>query len=198
MLPTLPVKAIEHDFIARLKLKCPITFGILYKRYSKNVYKRIIFITKNKQTAEDVLQKTFTKAWCSIQAYEPCKASLYTWLIIIAKRTSLDELRYIDYRNSMKCENLEECLDLIDHSYNYELYPDGIGVQKAIQQLKREHKIILSLVYFQGYTLLQTASTLHLPLGTVKSRLRAGLKKLRLYYYTDELQSGIYVPYSVE
>jgi RNA polymerase sigma-70 factor (ECF subfamily) len=126
----------------------------------------------------DVLQEVFVKIWRQIEQYDPVKGRLFTWMFNIARTTSIDTVRGKDWRNSQKNNSLTD--DLIPLAGAIQPNPiDDIGLRKMVHGLKEEHKVLVELSYFQGYKQDEIAQMLNIPLGTVKTRLRAALLLLR-------------------
>ena len=120
------------------------------------------------------------KIWRSMDSYNKEKGTLFTWMLNIARNTSIDALRSKSKKQPpLKIENNEL---LVDHYNNTSMNTDTIGVKSVVAKLKPEHKDLIDLVYFGGYTQEEIAQKTNIPLGTVKTRIRLALTELRKMY----------------
>lgn len=172
----------EEELIAALQRQDKIAAEALYDMYSASLFGVIIRIVQNNEIAEDLLQETFVKIWNSFQSYSSDKGRLFTWMVNIARNLSIDKIRSKDYKNQTKNHELEINVTSIDANLNTTYKPELLGVKDLVDKLKPEQKIILDLVYFKGYTHLEAADELSIPLGTIKTRLRMGIIQLRKYF----------------
>lgn len=172
----------EEELIAALQRQDKIAAEALYDMYSASLFGVIIRIVQNNEIAEDLLQETFVKIWNSFQSYSSDKGRLFTWMVNIARNLSIDKIRSKDYKNQTKNHELEINVTSIDANLNTTYKPELLGVKDLVDKLKPEQKIILDLVYFKGYTHLEAADELSIPLGTIKTRLRMAIIQLRKYF----------------
>lgn len=148
----------------------------LYDKYNGAVYALIIKIIRNESTAEEILQETFVKTWKNIAGYDDSKGSIYTWMFNIARNLCIDKTRSKDYKN----QNRNTEVSVSTHNqYKTETNVDTIGVKEHLEKLRPEYKLIISMLYFEGYSQKDAAEELNIPLGTVKTRCRAALIELR-------------------
>lgn len=154
----------------------------LYDMYAASLYGVIVRIITDTATAEDVLQETFVKIWHSFASYSTDKGRLFTWMVNIARNLAIDKIRSKDFKNQNKNQELENNVTFIDEQRNTVYKPELLGVKDLLQTLKPEQKSILELVYFKGYTHVEAAEELAIPLGTVKTRLRTALIELRKHF----------------
>lgn len=150
--------------------------------YSASLFGVISRIVIDTATAEDVLQDTFVKIWNSFGSYSAEKGRLFTWMVNIARNLSIDKLRSKDFKNQNKNQELENNVTFIDEQRNTVYKPELLGIKDLVESLKPEHKSILDLVYFKGYTHVEAADELGVPLGTIKTRLRMAIVQLRKYF----------------
>lgn len=172
----------EPELVLALLEQRKIGAEALYDMYSASLLGIIQRVITDKEIAEDVLQEGLVKIWNSIQQYDPSKGRLFTWMVNVVRNLSIDKVRSKDYRNHSKNQDLENHVNSIDIQRNSEFKPDLMGVKDLLQKLKPEQKIIVEMIYFQGYTHLEVAEELAMPLGTVKTRLRMGIIELRKYF----------------
>ncbi|RAJ29550.1 RNA polymerase sigma factor [Pedobacter cryoconitis] len=172
----------EKELIKDLKLKNMRAFSFLYQQYSPALLSIIIKIVKSRETAEDVLQETFTKVASRIDQYDETKGRLFTWMARIARNKSFDHIKGKGSANSAKNVKIEEIMDLVEMNYVCYYNPDTIGVGQLTTTLNPFQKEVLDLVYFQGYSHAETAKILNIPIGTVKTRIRISILTLRKYF----------------
>ena len=97
----------------------------------------------------------------------------------ICRNTSIDEVRSKNFKKESQNQNIEDVVHVIDKQNNIEQKVDNIGIKKVVQNLKPEHRILIDKIYFQGYTQDEVSKELEIPLGTVKTRVRAAISHLR-------------------
>ncbi|MBI1223432.1 MAG: sigma-70 family RNA polymerase sigma factor [Bacteroidetes bacterium] len=151
----------------------------LYDAYSGMVYGVILKMIRDEETAQEIVQDVFLKVWNNIKNYDESKARLSTWIMNIARNRTIDEIRSKKFRNQKENQNIEDSVYEVDKGNNTELKVDSIGLKSVIERLRPEQKMLLELVYFGGYTHDEAAKELSIPLGTVKTRLRASIIELR-------------------
>lgn len=173
------VKYTEEVLIAELKTKSRKAFDYLYDNYSPALYGVIKNIVKDEQTANDVLQEAFVKIWNGIAGYEPSRARLYTWMINIARNQAIDKLRS---GNTLSRKENNDFIRKETENSKQLPFVEGIGLRKLIEELEEEQKQIIDLLYYKGYTQSEAAEALNIPLGTVKSRVRLAMVKLRKFF----------------
>ncbi len=136
----------------------------------------IVRIVRNKQIAEEILQKTFLKIWDKIDTYDEEKSSLFTWMATIARNNAIDQRRLVSYANNEKTESLDTTV----YDYNTSiLHTDGIDTSKLLSALDTKYMTVLDMMYLQGYTQSEISRELEIPLGTVKTRIKTALNLLR-------------------
>jgi len=172
----------EEELILALRNREKIAAEALYDMYSASLFGVISRIVIDTATAEDVLQDTFVKIWNSFGSYSAEKGRLFTWMVNIARNLSIDKLRSKDFKNQNKNQELENNVTFIDEQRNTVYKPELLGIKDLVESLKPEHKSILDLVYFKGYTHVEAADELGVPLGTIKTRLRMAIVQLRKYF----------------
>lgn len=150
--------------------------------YSSSLYGVISRIITDTATAEDLLQETFLKIWNSFSGYDAGKGRLFTWMVNIARNLAIDKIRSKDFKNQNKNQDLENNVTFIDERKNTVYNPELLGVKELVETLKPEQKAIIELVYFKGYTHVEAADELGVPLGTIKTRLRMAIMLLRRHF----------------
>lgn len=173
------IKLSEEELVLALRNREKIAVEALYDMYSASLFGVISRIVIDEATSEDVLQETFVKIWHSFPSYSADKGRLFTWMVNIARNLSIDKLRSKDFKNHNKNQELENNVTFIDEQRNTVYKPELMGIKDLVQKLKPEQKSILDLVYFKGYTHVEAADELGIPLGTIKTRLRMAIIELR-------------------
>ncbi|WCT11798.1 sigma-70 family RNA polymerase sigma factor [Mucilaginibacter jinjuensis] len=169
----------EEELINALRHREKMAAEALYDMYSASLYGVIVRIVIDTAVAEDVLQESFVKIWQSFSSYSAEKGRLFTWMVNIARNLSIDKIRSKDFKNQTKNQELENNVTFIDEQKNTVYKPELLGIRDLVQKLKPEQKSILDLVYFKGYTHVEAADELGVPLGTIKTRLRMAIQQLR-------------------
>jgi RNA polymerase sigma-70 factor (ECF subfamily) len=172
----------EEELVLALQRRENIAAEALYDMYSASLFGVIVRIVNDETLAEDILQDTFVKIWNSFSSYSTEKGRLFTWMVNIARNLAIDKIRSKDFKNQTKNQELENNVTFIDEQRNTVYKPELLGVKDLVEQLKPEQKSILDLVYFKGYTHVEAADELGVPLGTIKTRLRTAIAQLRKYF----------------
>jgi len=172
----------EHELIEALQLKKQQGVEALYSMYSGSLLGIISRIITNTEIAEDVLQETLVKIWNSISQYSNTKGRLFTWMVHIARNMAIDKVLSKDYRNHAKNQDLDKLVNTYDTQQNVTNKPEHLGIKELVTKLKPDQNKIVDLIYFKGYTHVEVAEELSIPLGTVKTRLRMGIIELRKYF----------------
>ena len=152
-------------------------FVYLYDNYAPTLNGIILTIINDRHRAGDVLQEVFVKIWRHIDQYDASKGRLFTWMYNIARNSAIDATRRKEWQKSKINNPLTA-----DHNAlmeNNSSSGANSDLKNSVGVLKEEHKVLVDMSYFQGYTQAEIAKILGIPLGTVKTRLRAALIQLR-------------------
>jgi RNA polymerase sigma-70 factor (ECF subfamily) len=172
----------EQELVVALKERTNQAFGFLYDNYAGALYSIIRqIITNNDELEGDVLQEVFINIWRKIETYDQTKGRLFTWMLNIARNASIDTLRSKSYQNSQKNQELPDNVYKGVANQTTQLNIDNIGLKKVLEKLKPEHRVLVELAYFKGFTHEEIAEMMAIPLGTVKTRIRNALLQLREY-----------------
>lgn len=173
----------EEELVKLLKSKDPTSFAYLYQKYSGALYSVILQIIPETDIAGDLLQESFISIWKKFDSYDNTKGRLYTWMLAITRNLCIDTIRSKDYRNNQKKKlPPEENEDIIYGLGAAVVMPDTmnhIGLQKAVEKLKPQHRELINLAYFRGYTQAEIAGMEGVPKNTIKTRIRKALLELR-------------------
>ena len=163
-------------------------FATLYDRHSRPAYSLAYRMMGEKQAAEDLVQDAFLKLWRSATSYRAERASVRTWLLSIVHNRGVDQLRSLASRRRTQ-EKIEASAPKSQPSEAFaESWRNSQRdqVREALKTLPKEQLKTLELAYFSGYTHVEIAELLDVPLGTVKGRMRLGLKKMKEYFGSQD------------
>jgi RNA polymerase sigma-70 factor (ECF subfamily) len=184
----------ENDpaLIRQIGIGDPEALSVLYDRYKTLVFSLAIKIVGSQEEAEDITLDVFTQIWENADKYHPEKGSVKVWLTSIARYRSIDALRRCKVRldiNRPQWSDVQiETLPSNDNpGQALELKVTRHTVLEAIDSLPEDQQEVLAMAYFKGYTHRQIAAALNEPLGTVKTRIRLGLRKLRKIFKDEKI-----------
>ena len=156
----------------------------LYDRYSSLVFSVSLRVLYDWQLAEDVTQEVFLRLWQRPESYDPSRGRLLSWLMSVTRNRAIDERRRIGRRQRSE-EGEEPMFELRDQDATGDpalgatLAESRRVVRAAMALLPAAQREVLELAYFGGLTQTEIAERLQVPLGTVKTRVRLGMRKLR-------------------
>jgi RNA polymerase sigma factor (sigma-70 family) len=152
--------------------------GVLYDRFGRLAYRLAFRILRDRALAEDAVQEAFLAVWRSADAYKRERAKPSTWILTVVHRRAVDLVRREQIRRGEPLEVAPEpSVGAVDEDAM--LRDRRAAVQKALTELPGEQRQALELAYYGGLTQSELAERLGVPLGTVKSRMFAGLGRLR-------------------
>lgn len=160
---------------------------ILYDCYSDTLYGITLKIVQSEDIAQDVLQEAFIKIWKNGAKYDPSKGSVFTWALNITRNLAIDYIRSAAYRRRVQSENLDNIQARSTAKLKTENNPDCIDLGTEVARLDKKYKEVIDLIYLKGYTQSEVKDLLGIPLGTVKSRIRIGLRELRKVFTTHRI-----------
>jgi len=169
----------QEDLLPLIYKKDDRAFTLLYDMYSKSLFGVISNLIKDREEAEDVLQDVFVKIWKNIDTYSEDKGRFYTWIVNIARNSSIDKLRSKGFNNSQKNLSADNFVHLLDDNTRLNNKIDSIGIQEFVKKLKPKCIKIIDLLFFKGYTQQEASDELEIPLGTVKTQNRNCISELR-------------------
>ncbi|MDQ4002285.1 MAG: sigma-70 family RNA polymerase sigma factor [Actinomycetota bacterium] len=159
-------------------------FAGLHDRHSRAAYSLAYRMMGERQAAEDPVQEAFLKVWRAAASYRTQRGSVRTWMLSIVHKRGIDQLR-----SATRHRRIEDKVEATSPtSQPSEAFAETWRssqreqVREALRGLPSEQLKVLELAYFSGYTHVEIADLLDLPLGTVKGRMRLGLKKIREYF----------------
>lgn len=170
----------EVDLVALLKNREKIALEYLYDKYSDALFGIINRIVQSSTIAEEILQDAFLRIWNKIDDYDAKKSRLFTWMLNISRNLAIDKIRSKEIKNSNKTDDIHDQNSAFERTNSFELNMDNIGFSDHLKVLTRDQIQIIDLIYYQGYSHSELSKEFGIPLGTVKTRARAALKRLRM------------------
>ncbi|UHG94475.1 RNA polymerase sigma factor [Spirosoma oryzicola] len=155
-------------------------FATLHRNYSSALFNVLVGLVGDYERAEDLLQDSFVKIWTHIHHYDPAQGRLYTWLLTITRNVALDELRSRKVHTKAVKYISQRSSELTQPVVN-----TGLVNGSVFALLPPKQRQIMELLYQKGWTLLEIAKKLKLPLGTVKTRVRMAIQTLKQFFHQD-------------
>ncbi len=157
----------------------------LYEKYGKAVYSLAYRVVNNSVLAEEVAQDTFLKVWHQNARWDSEKGKLKSWLLTIAQFTAIDRLRQERRQPAVLPDSIEDNAERVVFGEALQ-WQDGSTMKLLIAQLPIEQARLIDLAFFHGMSHSDISESLNMPLGTVKTRLRSGLRRLRELWMNNE------------
>lgn len=156
---------------------------MLYDRYAKPVYNVAYYVLQNRTLAEEITQDVFFLVWQYPDKWNPTKGKLGSWLLSVARYMSIDRLRHEKSRTSDAPTSLEDLAEQLSSKVSFAAFEDTTLLRSLLKRLPTDQRAVLLLTYFRGMTQAEIAEHLKVPEGTIKSRLRLSLEKLREWWH---------------
>ncbi|MCY7363617.1 MAG: sigma-70 family RNA polymerase sigma factor [Ignavibacteria bacterium] len=156
-----------------------------YDIHSKYLYNVIYYILKDEAEAEDTLQEVFMQVWDKADSYDADFGNPLAWIVRISRNKSIDKLRCKSFKNRSREIGIEKIFNLSDNypagnpERNSNLTMEQSEIYKSLSLLKENQRCLIEFAYFKGYSQTQLSEHFDIPLGTIKSRMRAGMMLLR-------------------
>jgi RNA polymerase sigma-70 factor, ECF subfamily len=172
----------DEDVMQLVRRGEPRAFEVVYERHSTAAFSLAYRMMGTRAGAEDVLQEAFLSAWRSGERYDPARGSVRTWVLGIVHHRAIDALRRATVHDRRRAgdEGIEERFEAPERTELEVARREEAGtVRAAMDSLPADQCQVIELAYFGGFTHTEIASMLDAPVGTVKGRMRLGLKKMR-------------------
>jgi RNA polymerase sigma-70 factor, ECF subfamily len=172
----------DEDVMQLVRRGDPRAFEIIYERHASAAFSLAYRMMGTRSGAEDVLQDAFLSAWRSGERYDRARGSVRTWVLGIVHHRAIDALRRATVHDRRRAgdEGIEERFEARERTDAEVARREEAGaVRSALATLPPDQVQVLELAYFGGFTHTEIADILGAPVGTVKGRMRLGLKKMR-------------------
>ncbi len=177
----------DKDLLVRIAKKDPVALSLLYDQYNRLLFGLLISIVKKKTEAEDLLQEVFAQIWEKAEQYDPERGSAYTWIVSLTRNKGIDRLRSKVYKEQKKQSTSLDNEDVYYPLFSKENNPlentiladRAKMVRDALQQISEKQRKVIQISYFEGLSQSEISEEYDIPLGTVKTRMRDGMIKLR-------------------
>jgi RNA polymerase sigma-70 factor (ECF subfamily) len=170
------------DLIRQMAAGDRQAFALFYDRHAPVVFPLILRIVRERADASDVLQEVFWEAWRDSGGYDASRRSPETWMVMRARTRAIDRARTTRRRSETFVAPLDEAMAAApgDHAGDAaERAADRGTILNALDRLPDSQREVIELAYYHGLTQTEIADRLKQPLGTVKTRIRLGLERLR-------------------
>jgi RNA polymerase sigma-70 factor, ECF subfamily len=175
----------DEDLVQRMSHGDVAALETLYDRYARAVFSFAVRIVRDPRIAEEVLQEAFTRSWQQSSRFELSKGSFPSWLLSITHNLAIDEVR-----KSQRRPQRADLVDIddvlrgeVDQSVSVEEAAEAnelrVEIRAAMDRLPEPQQRVIELAYFEGLTQREIAAFLDEPLGTIKTRMRLGMQKLK-------------------
>ncbi|HVM12078.1 MAG TPA: sigma-70 family RNA polymerase sigma factor [Actinomycetota bacterium] len=167
----------EQDLMRRLALGDEDAVRLVYERFGRAVYSLGLRMLRTPESAEDLTQEVFLTAWRRAGGYDPRRGRLSTWLMTIAHNAAVDRIRHDAARPRPALKAIDETVapSLVEEDGVI----DRLLAGHVLASLSHRERRLIELAYFRGWSAREIAEADGIPLGTVKTRLRATLIRLR-------------------
>ena len=175
-----PAQDNDVDLLKAIAARDEAALGRIYDRYRVILFGVLLRILNDRAEAEDVLQEVFLQVWRRAADFDENRGRPFTWLVTLARSRGIDRLRTLASRERAAQASAKDAEEEVSDAASDAVRSEQRGVvNKALAQLPEEQKRLLMLAYFDGLTQSEIAKQLGAPLGTVKTRMRTGMIKLR-------------------
>lgn len=172
----------DSEIITRLQRRDGEGLAAAYDRYGRAVYALFVRIVRDQAAAEDLTQELFLRLWNRSREFDPQRGALGVWLLSIARNMAIDHVRSAQSRFGARLRSLDQ-IEALSFASNPTASASRIQDERTIRQaftaLNPDEKRVMELAYFEGFSQSEIAEKLQEPLGTIKSRMRSALARLR-------------------
>jgi len=185
----------DEELMAHVDRKQAVAFEVLYDRHGGAAYSLAYRIVGDRNAAEDVAQEAFLSIWRSNARYDRARGSVRSWVLSVVRNRAIDALRRgggqapkLDHDDDGVLEARPSEEDTEDEAIRRETSRELRG---ALDSLPEDQSQVIKLAYFGGFSHSEIAEMLHMPLGTVKGRMRLGLEKVRVQIAESITPDGV-------
>lgn len=167
------------ELIKAMQAGDEVAFSRIYSMYSEAVQGIIYNIVRDDDLAQEVLQDVFVKIWKKSASYNTGKGRFFTWILNIARNSAIDKTRSKAFKNTKQNLSTANFVDILSSNDDLNIKTNAIGIRRLVEGLKPACVKIIDLLFFKGFTQVEAAEELEIPLGTLKTRNRNCLNELR-------------------
>ncbi|MCC6321395.1 MAG: sigma-70 family RNA polymerase sigma factor [Phycisphaerales bacterium] len=150
-------------------------FEILYDRFAPRVFGLLVRLIGSREDAEDVLQEVMSETWARASRYDPSLGSAATWVLMLARSRGIDRIRKRRGMMTTLAAAAREAPDTAPADAPADASP---RLRAALEELPAEQRLVIEMAFYRGLTRDQIADALGIPVGTVKTRIRLGIRRL--------------------
>jgi len=177
-------QAEDRECLRRLAAGHSDAAGRLYDRHARAIYSLVLRIVNDEGDAEEIVQDVFAQAWRQAARYDASRGAVGAWLLVMARTRAIDRLRARRTRPAASTMAPDRALEDVpagapDAASEMIDAEEARRVRRALADLPLLQRLAIELAYYEGLTQREIADRLEQPLGTVKTRIRLGLSKLR-------------------
>jgi RNA polymerase sigma-70 factor, ECF subfamily len=156
-------------------------FETLYRQHGSILLATILRLVRNRSLAEEVLQDVFFEVWTRAEAFRPEAGSGRAWLTTMCRRRAIDRVRSVQAQRNRDFAEGVKGLHEVEPDIQTEVlsHVEAIRLNTALRQLPAEQSTAIAMAYYQDLSHTKIAAALDVPLGTIKSRIRDGMRRLR-------------------
>lgn len=179
-----PAPFLDTELMRKVALGDRVAFGQLFDRYNQLALNLAARVLNERQEAEDVVQEVFLQLWRDASSYRQERGNVSTWIVAIARSRAIDKLRSRKARRivdpSGDREDMEDIAETLpDPAVRQDDLDNQLLVRKAFGSLPVDQRVAIEMAYYEGMSQSEIAEALREPLGTIKTRIRSGLLKLK-------------------
>jgi RNA polymerase sigma-70 factor, ECF subfamily len=187
----------DETLVERVRARDAEAFAGLYDRHADLIYSVALRVLADPALAQDAVQDVFLRLWRAPEAYDPARGKFVSWLVSVARNRAVDEVRMRGRRRTREIGENSSVDDppdgkAEDPQLAVQVQADRLAVRRALDVLPAEQRRAIELAYFSGLTQQEIAERTGEPLGTIKTRTRLAMRKLRAAL-SEEVES----PYPV-
>lgn len=170
---------LEKHIVELLAERDEKAISLLYDNYADTLFGVAYKVVKDQELAQDVVQESFVKIWKKSDTYDASKAKLFTWLFRITRNTAIDKLRSISTKTEKEIQiDVSDVYGIGERT----ITPEHIDIKENLDKIEEKYRVVLEALFFEGMTQQEASDELNIPLGTIKSRLKIGLREMRKIY----------------
>ena len=169
----------DHAALTKAQRGDPDGLAVLYDRYSTFLYRAAVLLLHNRRDAEDLIHDIFLEAWQKAEQYDPRRGSIKAWLMLRVRSRAIDRIRSAKIASQYALKAGIPPDIVLASTDQGEIAADGSRAFRAVQELREHQRKVVELGYFEGLTCREISQRCNIPIGTVESRLSAGMLVLR-------------------